>query len=296
MDENPIERLNLHLASLSNSVNVHTALNRIEVFDGDEKHFRNWIKSLEKYAILSKIPQIEIKQLAFSTSTGYVSDSIQRRLKKFPDETWDSLKGELNARFGMVSDAHFAGTMLRKLRQKYDENIQVFSERLLSLAEETYGDLPGGIEAHERELLGIFIDGIRSNSIRLKLMRENPDCFATAVKSATKEQNLRLRFSLRSTHDRPQRRFPYFREPNLRQNGRVPFQYSKHVFDKSMEVDNIRQNLKFKANCYRRNVNKSMSKHFNTARRFQSRTVLCHHCNKPGHIRPQCPQLKHPLN
>ncbi|CAC5412412.1 unnamed protein product [Mytilus coruscus] len=69
---------------------------------------------------------------------------------------------------------------------------------LLNLANEAYSDLDGHNEATERELVGIFIDGLAHSYLKMKLMRENPATFALAVKSAMTEQNLRKRFTLRT--------------------------------------------------------------------------------------------------
>lgn len=88
----------------------------------------------------------------------------------------------MNSRFGTISDAHFARTMFRKIRQRHDENVHLFSESLFKFAEESYGDLLVGIGAHECDILGIFIDGLQEDSLRLKLMRENPAGFSTDVK------------------------------------------------------------------------------------------------------------------
>ena len=52
----------------------------------------------------------------------------------FPQNTWNDLKGELAKRFSDVTDSQYAVSLLTSVRQK-GENIQVYAERILSLAE-----------------------------------------------------------------------------------------------------------------------------------------------------------------
>ena len=47
--------------------------------------------------------------------------------------------------------------LFRKLKQAREESVQMFAERMLTLAEETYRDQPGGVEAIERQLVGFLL-------------------------------------------------------------------------------------------------------------------------------------------
>ncbi|CAC5412399.1 unnamed protein product [Mytilus coruscus] len=139
-----------------------------------------------------------IKEIAFQTCKGACSDYIQRYLRDHRDTTWEQLKKELISRFGEITDPQHASTLLRQLKQKGDEFLQIYAENLLNLANVAYSDLDGHNEAIERELVGIFIDGLAHSYLIMKLMRENPAIFALAVKSAMTEQNLRKRFTFRT--------------------------------------------------------------------------------------------------
>jgi hypothetical protein len=46
--------------------------------------------------------------------------------------------------------------------------MQMFAERLLTLAAEAYKDQPGGFEAIERQLVGFFIDGLMHDYLKMK--------------------------------------------------------------------------------------------------------------------------------
>ncbi|CAC5361822.1 unnamed protein product [Mytilus coruscus] len=139
-----------------------------------------------------------IKEIGFQTCKGACSDYIQRYLIDHRDTTWEQLKKELTSRFGEITDHQHASTLLRQLKQKGDESVQIDAENLLNLANEAYSDLDGHNEALERELVGIFIDCLAHSYLKMKLMKENPASFALAVKSAMTEQNLRKRFTLRT--------------------------------------------------------------------------------------------------
>ena len=68
---------------------------------------------------------------------------------------------------------------LRTLKQKKQESPQMFCERLITASEDAFdrtnrtpnGDLLPGIE---RILIDYFVDEISDNTIKMKLLRENP--------------------------------------------------------------------------------------------------------------------------
>ncbi|XP_067655940.1 uncharacterized protein [Haliotis asinina] len=169
-------------------------------FDGEQKKFKEWIKSVEKYAVLSGAENRQIKLIAYQASVGTVSDFIQRYLSDHPEAAWEELREELTRRFAEITDPQHAFMLLRMLKQKQYESVQMFTERLLNMASEAYTGLRhdgGNGAAIERQLVGFFIDGLSHDYLKMKVMRENPANLATAVIAATNEQNIRARFSLR---------------------------------------------------------------------------------------------------
>lgn len=87
-------------------------------------------------------------------------------------QQWDALKKELSARFAEVTDSQHAFMLLLKCRQNKDENVQVYAERLLNLAEEAF---PEGGPSVQRQLVGAFADGLASDRLRLKVVRQPSD-------------------------------------------------------------------------------------------------------------------------
>ena len=101
----------------------------------------------------------------------------------YPQENWARLKQELTARFCDVTDQMHAFTLLRNVRQKVGENVQIYAERLLTLGKDSF---PPDTDRQtvERQLIGFFVDGLLQDSLKMKLMRDNPNTFQAAVNTA----------------------------------------------------------------------------------------------------------------
>ena len=144
--------------------------------------------------------QDRIKRVAYQASRGPVSDFVCRYSDDHPQATWND-KTELSNRcnrFSEVTDAQHAFLLLRKVHQKPGETVQVYAERLITLAEDAFGNQQG--PATQRQLIDIFVDGLSEDSLKLKILRENPATLEAAITTATNEQNLRRRFNLRTRH------------------------------------------------------------------------------------------------
>lgn len=129
--------------------NVSTALgaqgvNQIVLpFEGEPKKFKEWVKSIEKYAALTNLDDNKVKRVAYQASRGPVSDFIKRYSETNPQATWANMKTELSTRFSEITDAQHAFMLLRKVHQKPGETVQVYAERLLALAVDAFDNLPG---------------------------------------------------------------------------------------------------------------------------------------------------------
>ena len=91
--------------------------------------------------------------------------------------------------------------MLHKIKQKHEENIPVFAERLLSLANQAYSDDSLRTAEVQNQLVNFFIDGLSYDYIKIKVMRENSETLQDAVTTAMNEFNFRKRVDLRIGHD-----------------------------------------------------------------------------------------------
>ena len=97
-------------------------------------------------------------EIAYQRSTRVVSDFMGRHMQGGREETWEELKKQLRARFGEISDSHYAFT-LQKCKQRRDETVALFAERLYGLAEESFPD-EVETEPVQRQLVGFFVDGM----------------------------------------------------------------------------------------------------------------------------------------
>ena len=79
-----------------------------------------------------------LKILAYQASIGSVSGFLQRYLTDHPEHTWAQIKMELATRFAEVTDSQHALMLLRKVKLRPEENVQVYAERLLELADDAF--------------------------------------------------------------------------------------------------------------------------------------------------------------
>lgn len=71
--------------------------------------------------------------------------------------------------------------VLLKCRQNRDGNAQVYADRLFNLPEEAF---PEGRPSVQRLLVGAFADGLASDRLRSKVMRDNPATVQGAINTA----------------------------------------------------------------------------------------------------------------
>ena len=135
--------------------------------------------------------------VAYQSSQGAVNDFNQRYIHDNVGNNWGQLKTELTSRFAEISDPQHAFFLLRKIKQIPEENVQLYAERLLSLAEKAFTGQNGGVAAIERQLVGFFVDDLVHDYLKMRVMRQNPATLQAAVASAMTEQNLRQIFNLR---------------------------------------------------------------------------------------------------
>jgi len=95
---------------------------------------------------LTSLEHNKVKYVVYQFSRGPVSDFIHRYFRDHADGTWDDFKKKLTTKFSEISDPQHALLLLRKVKQKPDENVQLYAERLLTLAEDVYRDIPAGGE------------------------------------------------------------------------------------------------------------------------------------------------------
>ena len=189
--------LRLELASVSQALAAQGISTSVPKFDGSSKQYREWIRAVEKYATFIRAGDARKKVIAFQSALGAVSGFIQRFMITNLDGTWAQLKAQLAVRFSDVTDAQMALSLLRSVKQKAGANIQVYAERILSLAEEAYHNQGGDIV--ERQMIDIFVDGLTNDGLKMKILRDQPNTLQGAITISTNEQNLRNRVQMSHT-------------------------------------------------------------------------------------------------
>ena len=271
------------LKGVSASLGSQAVSTLIPPFDGTPGKFGQWIKALEKFFLLHGPDDHSKKLAAFQSATGAVSDFIHRFLEKKAGP-WAELKTELITRFGEPQDPQHAFASLKTLKQFKGEHIQLFAERLLAKAERAFPE-PGTLAAMQPHLVGFFTDGLTSDVLKLKMMRENPRSIQQAVEIACAEQTVQELFA---------RRYPS--SGLLRE-------------ETAMEVDAARRPLV----CYKckkpghkavsckvvsavQKTEETSQEHCRCCKCAPAKragpkqeTRSCFMCGEKGHIRPNCP-------
>ena len=162
-----------------------------------------------------------------------------------------------------MTDPQQALSMLRRTRQKHTEGVQVYAERMLALAEDAWPDRITD-KLVQCQLVDIFVDGLTSDTIARKLMRQQPDTMEAAVKLAATEQNLDMRFKSRNRKTGHEDRNDRVEEP--------------------MEVD------KFYGKCHRCGKG-ATGRHGATGaiRRVEAQPRRCWCCSAETHFKKDCP-------
>ena len=157
------------LQGLRSALSFNNSSQSIKTFDGSQANLRNWLNEVEKFAYINRIDDNATKLIAYQSAGGKCSEFLQRIFQEYPRDNWEEIKEQLIARFGETTDPGQAFFVLRNRRQKSDETIQVFSDELFALSRKAYPKLRGHEAFIEKELVEIFIDGLRSPELQLTL-------------------------------------------------------------------------------------------------------------------------------
>ena len=295
------QNLNTQLQELSRSVATQS-INAIPQFDGDPKSFKGWIREIEKYGLLMGVELDRLKLMAYQASKGPVSDFLMRYLRDHPHTPWPQVKAELSSRFSEVTDEQHALMLLRRVKQGPQEPVQVYAEKLLSIAEDAFQNQMGHAGQIEQQLINFFIDGLNTDGLKLKIMRENPATLQAAIALAMTEQNLYKRFDLR-TGRRPFQRYvrtdehepmdvSQLRPPRQRCYKCQRFGHFQHECKQGKkQVRAVKGEDKFwdYIVCYRC----GRRGHFQRDCRFdRGKELICFNCQERGHIARDCKSEK----
>ena len=170
----------------------------VRTFSGEgARKFADWLKDMKKASTLVDKDDDRLRALALETLQGPAADFLQRKISAKPDITWTEIRKIMTDQYSDLADAQLALRQLRKLRQKPDENVQNFSERLIVMTEDAFPGEDISAEHIQKQLTETFIDGVKDNGIARKLLRARPQNLDRAVEIATEEQQTANAFKLR---------------------------------------------------------------------------------------------------
>lgn len=268
---------------LNHGLNQQNMMGCIIKYSGKKEEFSRWMEEIEKYAYLNSVPEHNRKAIALQTSEGDVARYLTRRLQELPQEEWVDLKKELAQRFAIVTDEKYARALLKRVKQEDGESVQRLSDRILSIASEAYQGHDLGNSVINDYLLDVFVDAVRSDGLRLNLLRHAPKTFQEAVGRAVTEDNVSKRFTLTQ--------------------GREPTNRPDYPTVEPMEVEHIRKagpvggrdsgwigESKFRGD---RQSNATSQNGEGRDRRpiwrgRDTRGVVCYNCQESGHMARSC--------
>ena len=83
------QNVRAELANVSNALTAQGISCIVSRFNGNAKIFREWIKSTEKYSMLTGVDDASRKLIVYQTSGGAVSGFIERYMIQNLNHNWD---------------------------------------------------------------------------------------------------------------------------------------------------------------------------------------------------------------
>lgn len=188
------------LENLSRSIQKQSLaeiIKNIDTFNGEQKNFRKWMQSIEVAGRLNhNLSEEDTIRILHETCSGPVADYIFR--KREADVSLEELKEGLRKNFSAVTDKDQAWALFKNCRQKDNETVSHFAERLCSLHTIAWEGKPKRAvdearDIFERELIMTFTSGLKDKEVRRALMKHSVDSFNEAVDLAVDEANITTR-------------------------------------------------------------------------------------------------------
>ena len=156
----------------------------VRTFHGEgHAKFQAWLTDMDQLAITVDSGRMCV--LASLTLGGPAGTFVSRILKETPQVQWTTLRKKLRERYSDASDIAFAQEQCRQMRQKKDESVQNFAERLRTSAADAFDNLT--TPDTQRTLVEIFQKGIQSDHLSRRLIRKKFPTLDQAVDCAVDE-------------------------------------------------------------------------------------------------------------
>ena len=186
------------LKDIIQEIRMQNLTKHVRTFHGEgTAKFQNWLTDMDQLAIT--IDSEKMCVLATLTLGGLAGTFVSRYMKENPQTQWQTLRAKLRERFSDAADLAYAQEQCRRTRQKKDENIQNFAERLRTAAADAFDNLAS--PDTQRTLVEIFQKGVQSDYLSRQIIRKKFTNFEQAVDFAVDETRADRTFQL--CRDRP---------------------------------------------------------------------------------------------
>lgn len=200
----PIQVLTDHFQRLENELRAQSISRDSKTYSGEgTKRLKEWVKEMDKYDRIVNGDQARMRTFAIMTLTGIAGDYLSRMLHQHPQANWNQIKDSVVTRFSDLADQHYALRKLKQIKQGTGEAVQAYGERLLSLAEDAYPGQPANQPVLQRELIDIYIEGLKEDFIVRKLLRNRPQDIYAAIETAMEEQQVSRVFKAQRRGEEP---------------------------------------------------------------------------------------------
>ena len=187
--EIPVDLFTNSFRQLQLEMRTQGLVNQIRPATGESyRIFRGWLKDMERCGAAVQFDDEKMKNLSLQTLKGAAAEFCARQCRQNPQITWPQLLELMRARFSDLADQQFAKQKLKKIRQSDGETVQTFAERVQELSEDVYTNAELQNPLVQRELRDVFIDGIKTDAIARRLIKERPQTLDAAINIASTEQ------------------------------------------------------------------------------------------------------------
>ena len=257
----------------------------VRTFSGEgARMFADWIKDMKKASTLVNGDNDRLRSLALETLQGSAADFLSRKIKANPAITFNEIKKVMTDQYSDLADTQLALRQLRKMKQRPDENVQNYAERLIALCDDAFPEHDVNDNHIQKQLVETFTDGVRDNGIARKLIRSRPDKLDKAVEIATQEQQTARAFELRREE------VPMEIDAIVK----VEQTMEKRINDLTAKVDSALAMMV--AAVQNQGPQKEDKKTFIHKKKYEftkSGAPICAYCKKAGHIEAICRTKKY---
>lgn len=200
----PVHLLNEQFERLTTELRAQGLTRDTKTYNGEgTKKLKEWLREMEKYERIINGDASRMRMFAIMTLTGVAGDYLRRMLQQYPQANWNQIKDAIVQRFSDLADQNYALKKLRQTKQGTGESVQAYGERILALSEDAYPGQAMNQPAIQREMIDVFIEGLKDDSTVRKLLRNRPADVYAAIEAAMEEQQVSRVFRAQRRHEEP---------------------------------------------------------------------------------------------